>query len=140
MSDVAANKVRGIRRAVQRAREELAADPDGFDVNPTRQDAAVLNVLRACEQAIDLANHAILRGELGIPTSSGESFDLLRAAGVIAPELAGRLQKLVGFRNAVMHLYRPIDGQSIRAVIDTGLDDLVRFGDEVSGYLNSAAG
>ncbi len=136
MNDVAVNKIQGIQRGVQRAREEVAADPDGFDANPTRQDAAVLNVLRACEQAIDLANHVILRDKLGIPTSSGESFDLLRVAGVIAPELAGRLQKLVGFRNAVMHHYQPLDAGTVRTVIVSGLDDLIRFGDEVLGYLN----
>ena len=31
-----------------------------FDTNYTKQDAAVLNVLRACEQAIDLANYLII--------------------------------------------------------------------------------
>lgn len=139
MNDVAVNKIQGIQRGVQRAREEVAADPDGFNADPTRQDAAVLNVLRACEQAIDLANHVIMRNKLGIPTSSGESFDLLRVAGVIAPELAGRLQKLVGFRNAVMYNYQPLAGRIVRTVIDTGLDDLVVFGDEVLGYLDNAA-
>ena len=55
MKDVALNKIQSIQRCVQRAREEYAADPDSFDTNFTRQDAAVLNVLRACEQSIDLA-------------------------------------------------------------------------------------
>ncbi len=80
MNDVVVNKIQSIQRCVRRAREELAAGSKEFDTNFTRQDAAVLNVLRACEQSIDLANHVIKTHKLGIPTSSGESFDLLAAA------------------------------------------------------------
>ncbi len=80
MNDVVVNKIQSIQRCVRRVREEYAADTDSFDTNPTRQDAAVLNILRACEQSIDLANHAIKNRKLGIPTSSGESFELLAAA------------------------------------------------------------
>jgi hypothetical protein len=50
--------------------------------------AAEQHVLRACEQAIDLANHLIRQHKLGIPTSSTESFDLLRQQSIIAAPLA----------------------------------------------------
>ena len=59
MNDIVINKIQSIQRCIVRAREEYAADPDGFATNFTRQDAAVLNILRASEQAIDLANHLI---------------------------------------------------------------------------------
>jgi hypothetical protein len=59
MNDIAINKIQSIQRCTLRAREEYRYDPGGFDTNYTRQDAAVLNILRACEQAIDLANHII---------------------------------------------------------------------------------
>ena len=52
MNDVIIAKFDSIQRCIQRAREEYAADPDGFDTNFTRQDAATLNVLRACEQHV----------------------------------------------------------------------------------------
>jgi uncharacterized protein YutE (UPF0331/DUF86 family) len=134
MNDIVLNKIQSIQRCVQRARQEYAADPDSFDTNFTRQDAAILNVLRACEQSIDLANHVIKSSRLGIPTSSGESFDLLQVAGVIEPELSERLQKMVGFRNTVVHHYQRIDIQIVRLVIVSGLDDLIRFGDKVLTY------
>ena len=135
MNDIVLDKAQAIRRFVQRAREEYAADPDSFDTNPTRQDAAVLNVLLACEQAIALANHVIKTQQLGIPTSSRESFELLTAARVIDPGLSERLQKMVVFRNAVMHHYQRMDIEIVRSVITVGLDDLVEFGDGVVGYL-----
>ena len=83
MNDIIINKIQSIQRCVQRAREEYESDPDGFDTSFTRQDAAILNVLRACEQAIDLANHVIRKHKMGIPSSSTESFDLLRRKSVI---------------------------------------------------------
>lgn len=135
MNDIVLNKIQSIQRCVQRAREEFAADPDSFDTNYTRQDAAVLNVLRACEQSIDLANHVIKTDKLGIPTSSAESFALLRAAGVVNSELTEKLQKMVGFRNAVVHHYHRMDIAIIRSIITSGLDDLLLFGDQVMIYL-----
>ena len=78
MSDIVINKVQSIQRCVERAREEYHADPAGFATNFTRQDAAVLNVLRACEQAIDPASHIIRTRKMGIPASSAQSFELLQ--------------------------------------------------------------
>ena len=135
MNDIVLNKIQSIQRCVRRAREEFAADPEGFDANFTRQDAAVLNILRACEQSIDLANHVIKTRKLGVPTSSGESFELLRVEGVIDPGLNDRLQKMVGFRNAVVHHYQRMEIEIVRSVIDSGMDDLVVFGDRVVAYL-----
>lgn len=140
MNDIALNKIQSIQRCVRRAREEYAAAPEGFDTNFTRQDAAVLNILRACEQSIDLANHVIKTRKLGIPTSSGESFELLRVEGVIDPGLNDRLQKMVGFRNAVVHHYQRMEIEIVRTVITSGLDDLIDFGDRVLVYLGDLSG
>jgi uncharacterized protein YutE (UPF0331/DUF86 family) len=140
MNDIVLNKIQSIQRCVRRAREEYAADPDTFDTNLTRQDAAVLNILRAYEQSIDLANHVIKIRKLGIPTSSGESFDLLLAAGAIDSKLADKLQKMVGFRNAVVHHYQRMDLSIVRSVITSGLNDLVAFGDRVLAYLDERSG
>src|SRR5690606_29835066 len=117
--DIAINKIQSIQRCIRRAREEYAADPEGFDANFTRQDAAVLNILRACEQSIDLANHVIKTRKLGIPTSSGESFDLLRVEGVIDPALSDRLHKMVGFRNAIVHHYQRMEIEIVLSVINS---------------------
>jgi uncharacterized protein YutE (UPF0331/DUF86 family) len=129
MSDIVINKVQSIQRCVERAREEYLVDPAGFAGNYTRQDAAVLNVLRACEQAIDLANHIIKTRKMGIPASSAQSFELLEQKSVIDPPLAESLIKMIHFRNTVTHQYQRMDMQIVQKVITVGLDDLIRFGD-----------
>jgi hypothetical protein len=62
MSDVHLAKIASIQRSVLRAREEFAAAGRDFGRDLTRQDAAMLNVLRACESAIDLAVLASIIG------------------------------------------------------------------------------
>lgn len=129
MNDIVINKIQSIQRCVERAREEYHADPAGFDTNFTRQDAAVLNVLRACEQAIDLANHVIRTRKMGIPASSAQSFELLQQRSVIDPPLAQSLIKMIHFRNTVTHQYQRMDIQIVQKVITSGLEDLIQFGD-----------
>ncbi len=137
MNDIIINKIQSIQRCVQRAREEYESDPDGFDTNYTRQDAAILNVLRACEQAIDLANHVIRKHKMGIPSSSTESFDLLRQKSVIDAPLAKRLKKMVHFRNTVIHEYQRTDMNIVRKIILSDLSDLIHFGDRIMEFGNS---
>ena len=57
--DVLINKVATIERCVQRAREEYARGPATFATDYTRQDAAILNIQRACEAALDMRQHVI---------------------------------------------------------------------------------
>jgi uncharacterized protein YutE (UPF0331/DUF86 family) len=127
MNDVVVNKVQSIQRCVLRAREEYGAAGGRFLDDYTRQDAAILNITRACEQAIDLANHLIRAEKLGIPTDSAESFELLVKAGIMPAELGGKLKRMVGFRNTVIHEYQQVDVRIVEAVIKAGLDDLLAF-------------
>jgi uncharacterized protein YutE (UPF0331/DUF86 family) len=138
MNDIIINKIQSIQRCIQRAREEYASDPDGFDTNYTKQDAAILNVLRACEQAIDLANYVIRQHKLDIPTASTESFDLLRQKFIIDAPLAETLKKMVHFRNTVIHQYRQTNLSIVKAVILSDLDDLLQFGDRIMEFTDGA--
>ncbi len=63
--DVLINKAAAIERCVARAREEYQADPNRFAANSSRQDAAILNIQRACEAALDMGQHLIRRDRLG---------------------------------------------------------------------------
>ncbi len=139
MNDIVINKIQSIQRCVQRAREEYQSDPDGFDANYSKQDAAVLNILRACEQAIDLANHIIKVHKMGIPSSSAESFDLLRQKYVIDSALSEKLKKMIHFRNTIIHQYQKMDVEVVKSVIHSDLDDLIQFGDRIMEFINGPA-
>jgi uncharacterized protein YutE (UPF0331/DUF86 family) len=135
MNDIVINKIQSIQLCVERAREEYQKNPDGFETDYTRQDAAILNVIRACEQAIDLANHVIKKHKMGIPASSAESFELLQKKNVIDQRLTKKLKNMVHFRNTVIHDYQRTNLDIVKSVIDSELKDLVLFGDCVMMFL-----
>jgi uncharacterized protein YutE (UPF0331/DUF86 family) len=100
--DISLNKAAIIRRCLARIAEEYQGAPQRLD-NFTIQDAVVLNLLRACEAAIDLAMHHVADRQLGIPQSSRDAFTLMENAKLILPATANSMRNMVGFRNIAVH-------------------------------------
>ena len=124
--DVLLNKAAMIERAVARAREEYAASAD-FARDWTRQDAAILNVQRACEAALDMGQYLVRREKLGLPQSSRDVFALLADAGWIGQDLAKAMKNMVGFRNIAVHRYQELSLPVVIAVITRHLDDCLQY-------------
>jgi uncharacterized protein YutE (UPF0331/DUF86 family) len=127
MTDVGIQKITSLQRCVARAREAYAAAGPDFRTDHNLQDAAILNVIRACDKAIDLANMAIRHRHLGVPNESRESFATLVREGIVDPTLGDRLKKMIGFRNLAVHQYRELDLDILISVIVGNLDDLLSF-------------
>jgi len=129
--DVIINKIQSIQRCIMRVREEYQLAGATFAHNFSHQDAALLNLTRACEQAIDLANYLIKIHQFGIPSSSRDSFTLLANQSVISSELCQKMQNMVSFRNIAIHEYQQLNLEIVIAIIETGLDDLLAFNQAV---------
>ena len=125
--DVLINKAATIERSVARAREEYAANPAGFTEDYTRQDAAILNIQRACEAALDMGQHLIRRERLGVPQSARDVFALLHQGGWIGPELADVLKRMVGFRNIAVHDYQKLQLPITVSIIEHHLNDFLAY-------------
>lgn len=129
--DVLLNKAAIIERAVGRARQEYAAAGERFATDYTRQDAAVLNIQRACEAAIDLGQHIVRRDKLGVPQGTREIFGLLVQAGRIEPPLAEAMQRMVGFRNIAVHQYQALQLPILIRILETHLEDFIAFSSQM---------
>lgn len=103
--DVLINKAAIIERCLERVREEYQGHERQLETNFTRQDAIVLNLLRACEASIDAAMHIVRQRQLGLPQESRDAFRLLEQSGLLTKELSGQMQRMVGFRNVAVHNY-----------------------------------
>jgi uncharacterized protein YutE (UPF0331/DUF86 family) len=125
--DVLINKAATIERCVARAREEYNRDPDTFATDVTRQDAAILNIQRACEAALDMGQHLIRRERLGIPQSARDIFAILASSGWIDAELSEALKRMVGYRNIAVHDYQTLQLPITIAVITRHLDEFLEF-------------
>lgn len=129
--DVLLNKSATIERCVARAREEYAHNPATFATDYTRQDAAILNIQRACEAALDMGQHLIRREKLGIPQSARDVFALLAQGGWISAALAESLKHMVGFRNIAVHDYQTLQLPITVSIIESHLDEFLQYSQAV---------
>ena len=128
MNDIVLNKKESIERCIKQIRVYYASPSDiPFEENYLKQDAIAVNMQRACEQCIALANHTIKKRKLGLPKESRESFRLLARSDIIPRDLAANLENMVGFRNTLVHQYQDLDIQLMVDVIENHLDDLIDF-------------
>ena len=127
VDEVLINKAATIERCVARAREEYNYAPATFADDFTRQDAAILNIQRACEAALDMGQHLIRRDKLGIPQSARDVFTLLAQAGWINDHLATALKHMVGFRNIAVHDYQTLQLAITVAIIEQHLDEFLQY-------------
>ena len=127
VDDVLLNKAASIERCVRRAREEYGRDPASFAEDYTRQDAAILNIQRACEAALDMGQHLIRRERLGVPQSARDVFVLLADGGWIERDLADALKRMVGYRNIAVHEYQALQLPITVAVITRHLGEFLDY-------------
>lgn len=127
VDDVVVNKAATIERCLVRVREEFGGDGGELAVDQRRQDALVLNLLRACETAIDLAMHAVRVRGLGAPQSSRDAFAKMVDAGLLERELGDALQRMVGFRNIAVHRYQDLNLDVLRSIVRHELGSFEAF-------------
>jgi uncharacterized protein YutE (UPF0331/DUF86 family) len=136
MDDIIINKSQSIQRCIDRARQEHLAAID-FKNDFSRQDSSTINILRAFEQTIDLANYIVKKLKLGIPKQTREIFDLLYQNKVIDKKLSVNLKKMVSFRNISVHEYMDIDSNILENVINKELDNLKEFYEVINSFNNN---
>lgn len=136
MNEVAALKITSLQRCIARAKQIHVAAGDSFTTDYDLQDAAILNIIRACETAIDLANMLVRKRRLGIPTESRDAFRLLAREGLIDRQQADSLAAMVGFRNIAVHQYDKLNLHIVESVIHSELDVLLQFSEAIRPRLD----
>lgn len=56
---------------------------------------------------------------------------MLGERGILDRELAGRLRRMVGFRNIAIHEYEALDPQIVEAIVERHLGDLRALGHRI---------
>jgi len=128
MNEIILNKKISIERCIQQIQVYYALDNgQPFATDYLKQDAIGMNLQRACELSLDIANHLIKIKKLGLPQGSKDSFALLHHAGLISGEQLKALQAMVGFRNILVHNYQKLNLDIMVDVIENHLQDLLDF-------------
>lgn len=129
--DITLNKTAIIRRCLQRVDAEFQQNTSRLD-DFTVQDAIVLNLLRACESAIDLAMHHVADRRLGIPQHSREAFELLMQHGLLTQTTTNAMKNMVGFRNIAVHSYQQLQRPVLEAILLRHLGDFETYLAEIA--------
>jgi uncharacterized protein YutE (UPF0331/DUF86 family) len=127
--ELIAKRLAFIETCVRELRTLARPDRIADDVREQRFVEHTLQL--AIQAALDVGSHVISDERLGEPETSRDVFRLLEGAGVVDSELGGRLERMAGFRNVVVHLYREVDLGIVRDVVENHLDDLLRFSDAI---------
>ena len=102
------------------SKEEILGDRD-------LQDLVSYRLLVAIEAAIHICFHICAQRLHRVPESYADCFRILTEAEIISPELSQNLQKMVRFRNMLIHMYWAVDYETVYEVLQTRLADLRLF-------------
>ena len=128
--DVVTAKLSVIDRCLARIAE--VQGPRRRELEPLDvEDITALNLQRAVQAAIDLAAHVLVSEGHGVPSETAEVFALLEVQGIVEPELAERLRRMVGFRNIAIHEYQKLNPAIVQAIVERHLGDLRALGSQV---------
>ncbi len=128
MNEIILNKKISIERCIKQIDAYYALETGlPFATDYLRQDAISMNLQRACELTIDIANYFIKNRRLGLPQDSRDSFALLQQAGLITIEQMNGLQAMVGFRNTLVHQYQKLNLKIMVDVIEHRLREFLDF-------------
>jgi uncharacterized protein YutE (UPF0331/DUF86 family) len=122
-----ASTVRKCLATIRRLKAPDAPQLEGWIV----QDLVILNLQRAAQACLDLANHLITANSLELPRSARHAVEILQEAGVIRREQARIMAGVMGFRNIAVHDYVALDPAIIDAIVVKHLPDLEQFVDTV---------
>ncbi len=129
-TDIVLAKVSTARKCLATIRRLKAADApklEGWIV----QDVVVLNLQRAAQACLDLANHLITANSWELPRSARHAVEILHEAGVISRDQARIMGSVMGFRNVAVHDYTALDPAIVDAIVAKHLNDLENFLDAV---------
>ena len=128
MSEVLIGKQESLERCIKRVREVWGRPSDtSFARDLDKQELITLNLIRAFETLLDMANHLLRAKKLGWPKNNAETFDLLAEAGVLDAKMRDNLKQ----GNILVHRYADINLDEIQRVIELHLDEMLDAGSKL---------
>ena len=132
--DVVLAKASHVRRTVETIRS--LAGPENADLKEwIRDDVTVLNLQRAVEALLDLANHLIAANGWELPRDGRHAFAILRSHGLLTETEQSLATAMVGFRNVAVHDYAALDVDVVRGIARDRLGDLEGLASSLLGRL-----
>lgn len=133
--DKIAKMISEMRKAVHRLQSLKTLDKDTFLNDPDKISSAKYNFVVAIESAIDICNHIISQNSYRVPEDYADTFQVMGEHGAFNKDFISALKEMARFRNRLIHLYMEIDDEQVHKILQTRLDDFIRFLDGIAVFL-----
>jgi len=101
------------------------------------RDSVERNMQLAIQSILDLGSMMIADYSFGTPNNNEHIITILGNNGVLPPELAERIRKMGGMRNALVHDYLYIDEEQLFDAFENRLEDFDEFARQIVLYLDT---
>jgi uncharacterized protein YutE (UPF0331/DUF86 family) len=106
---------------------DVAALISDYDI----QDIISVNLERAVQLCVDICAMVIAERNLKTSNTMAGTFRILEGAALLSPEISGKMQKAVGFRNISVHEYEELDWELVFDIVSNHLSNFSRFIEEI---------
>lgn len=130
-------KISIIKNCLKRIKDTTKLNPEtlsDFD----NQDIFVLNLQRAIQATIDIANVIISSNNYPLPNSFRMAFKILHENNWMNSSTCKQMQKMVGFRNIAVHDYQEINLEILKAILTRNLSDFEDFYKQILNKISAA--
>ncbi|MEK6714725.1 MAG: DUF86 domain-containing protein [Candidatus Omnitrophota bacterium] len=127
-------KINHIKNSIERVKEKQNIALDEFKKNLDLQDVVLHNLQLSIQGCIDIASHIISDEGWPVPDTLAGLFDTLTRYKVIPEDLSGKLKKMAGFRNIIIHEYQTIDLNIVYQALTQDIKDICVFLKQICAY------
>lgn len=120
-------KVGDIKESLAVLREYASRRDELFLGSPEAIRSARYAFIVLIEAATNIAAHLCARLFDRAPASYAETFLVLAECGALDRDLAGRLAKMAGFRNLLVHRYADVDDKHMLRLMRNNLGDVEEY-------------
>lgn len=129
-------KISIIKNCLQRFKQATGLNPEIL-ADYDKQDIFILNLQRAIQATIDIANLIISSEGFGMPDSYRASFKILKDNGWIDEKTSQLMQKMIGFCNISIHDYQAVDLEILKSILKKNLSDFEKFYKQIVHKIDS---
>lgn len=124
--DAVLGKISNIRNYLVSIKRATNLDPSSLD-DLMKQDVFVLNLERAVQASIDIANLIIAQNGWELPRSYKHGFQILEKNQLLTPELTRQMGAMAGFRNIAVHDYAKLDLNIMKSILSKNMIDIENY-------------
>ena len=120
-------KIDRIETYLKQIRQKKDSGIEAFKKDRDLQGIVLFNLIQSIQSCIDIGTHIISDSGWEMPGSQADIFETLAQKKVITKPLAGKMIKMTGFRNRIVHEYEKINLKIVYEVWRRNIGDIERF-------------